>query len=215
MTPTIEAQLLEEIVPKLEADGFEVFLQPSGSILPRFLKNYRPDAIARRGDKKLAIEVKQQSKGNELSIEKIAGLFHGQDDWDFRVFWIPNKTEGVSVDLQKPSTIRKQINEILELSNQGHQSAAFLVGWATLEALARSLLKDQVSRPQTPGRVVELLASDGMLTPSEADVLRSLISKRNNFVHGDLKVRITKTDVNRLISPLKILHSQIQKSENA
>ncbi|HJQ59215.1 MAG TPA: hypothetical protein VJ890_20075, partial [Vineibacter sp.] len=41
-----EAQVLESIVPKLEADGYSVYLHPSPDLLPPFMKNYVPDAIA-------------------------------------------------------------------------------------------------------------------------------------------------------------------------
>ncbi len=43
---TSEMELLKAVVPELEAEGYEVFLQPSGSFLPSFLQEIRPDAIA-------------------------------------------------------------------------------------------------------------------------------------------------------------------------
>jgi hypothetical protein len=54
---TREVDVLESILPRYEAEGFEVFVHPSPSILPPFMQSYRPDAIALKPDKKVAIEV--------------------------------------------------------------------------------------------------------------------------------------------------------------
>src|SRR6266478_5250944 len=43
-----EAMLLESVLPDLEAEGFEVFAHPSPPILPAFMRDHSPDAIALR-----------------------------------------------------------------------------------------------------------------------------------------------------------------------
>jgi hypothetical protein len=43
-----ESDILETVLAGYEAEGFDVFLHPSPSVLPAFLKTARPDAIAVR-----------------------------------------------------------------------------------------------------------------------------------------------------------------------
>jgi hypothetical protein len=47
---TSEATLLESVLPDLEAEGFEVFANPSPPLLPPFMRDHSPDAIALRKD---------------------------------------------------------------------------------------------------------------------------------------------------------------------
>ena len=41
-----EAEVIESLLPGYEAEGFDVYVNPSPSILPPFMQTYRPDAIA-------------------------------------------------------------------------------------------------------------------------------------------------------------------------
>ena len=86
-----------------------------------------------------------------------------------------------------------------------HFCPAFLLAWATFEAIARVLIPSQMQRPQTPGRLVQVLASEGYLTPTEADSLRLLADKRNKLIHGELRTRISKSEVNRIADVLSML----------
>jgi uncharacterized protein YutE (UPF0331/DUF86 family) len=74
---------------------------------------------------------------------------------------------------------------------------SLLLAWATFEALARAVVSGEFQRPQTPGRLVQVLAQGGYLTPTEADKLRRLAEKRNKLIHGDLQVRVSKAEVKR------------------
>ena len=64
---------------------------------------------------------------------------------------------------------RRALSEVKQIAAEGHIEPAMLMAWATFEALARALLTKQFGRPQTPGRLVQTLAAEGYLTPSEAD----------------------------------------------
>jgi len=39
-------QLIEQLIPRLEAEGYTVYLHPLPEFLPTFMKDYIPDAIA-------------------------------------------------------------------------------------------------------------------------------------------------------------------------
>ena len=65
-------------------------------------------------------------------------------------------------------------------------------------------------RPQSPTRLVQFLASEGILTPTEADDLRPLVEKRNNFIHGGLQTPITRAEINRIVSILDAMIDMAQ-----
>ena len=48
-----ERLVLERLRETYEREGYEFFLQPSGDILPPFLRGFRPDAIALKPGKAL------------------------------------------------------------------------------------------------------------------------------------------------------------------
>ena len=81
-----EFDILESILPRFKAEGFEVFVHPSPSILPPFMHAYRPDAIALSRDKKIAIEVVRQSANSETKIKDLQDLIAQHSDWELRVF---------------------------------------------------------------------------------------------------------------------------------
>ncbi|MGR8953464.1 MAG: hypothetical protein ACU83V_13785, partial [Gammaproteobacteria bacterium] len=190
-----EFDMLQQLIPELEAEGYDIYVHPNRQLLPDFFEDFMPDAIAVRSDKSIAIEVIRRSHDGERKMGKVANLFEGHDEWEFRVVWITPAGAVMALESQTVSLIRKRIEEIKELAKGRHFSSAFLLSWATLEAIGRILLPKQFERAQTPGRLVQVLASEGYITPSEADNLRQLVGKRNKFVHGELKTRINKSDV--------------------
>lgn len=213
-TRAVEFDVLQQLMPALEAEGYEVFLQPNRQLLPNFLKGFMPDAIALRSDEKIAIEVIRKSRDGERRIKKVKELFKGHEDWKFRVVWVAPSGPTQPVQSQTPSLIRTRIAEIKELKKNRHFGPASLLAWATLEAVGRLLLPQKFERPQTPGRIVDVLASEGYITPSEADALRQLVEKRNKLVHGDLKTRISELDITEMINVLNLLTRMVGKQSS-
>lgn len=203
--------ILLELLPELEAQGYEVFLRPNQKLVPKFLRSFMPDAVALRDDRKIAIEVIRKSRENERRIKQVEELFKDHKDWQFRVIWISPTEPTVTLPSQTLSLIRTRISEIKNLVKDGHLLPAFLLAWATFEAVGRLLLPEKLERPQTPGRLVQVLASDGYLTPTEADNLRQLAEKRNKLVHGELNVRISKSNVIEMASILSMLTKLVDK----
>ena len=73
-----EADVLQAVLPRLEEEGYAVYLHPNRPLVPPFLKDYVPDAIALRADKSLAIEiVLRQTVENRERIQHIASMFQG------------------------------------------------------------------------------------------------------------------------------------------
>jgi hypothetical protein len=58
--------------------------------------------------------------------------------------------------------------ELKTLIREGYSCAGLLMGWSTFEALGRTSMPDDFARPQSPGRLLQLLAQEGYVTPGEA-----------------------------------------------
>jgi hypothetical protein len=205
-----EADVLENIVPQLEAEGFEVYTHPPASLLPPFMQPYPPDAIALRDDKKLAIEVVRRGPTAQERLGKLRELLTGRRDWELRVYWISPSNTPEAIDQVSGKEIDRAIKAIEQLMNDGSHGPALLMAWATLEALGRSLLPDKLARPQTASRLVEALAADGCITPTEADLLRELAGARNQLAHGGLRAKIASKDIKKLATILGTLRGLLE-----
>jgi uncharacterized protein YutE (UPF0331/DUF86 family) len=200
---TAAADVLRNLLPELEEEGYEVFLLPQPPILPPFLSNFRPDAIARRRDKHIVIEI-VRSLSNDRKLQELARLVRENPGWELRVI-LAKPTTTTAIERQPIEAIRRTIDEIKKLTRTEHYAAALIMSWATFEALGRLLMFDEFQKPQSPGRLVQVLAQEGYLTPSEADRLRALTEKRNSLVHGRLQTQITKPDVEQFLVLLERL----------
>jgi uncharacterized protein YutE (UPF0331/DUF86 family) len=205
-----EADVLENIVPQLEAEGFEVYTRPSASLLPPFMQPYPPDAIALRDDKKLAIEVVRKGPTAQERLGKLRELLTGRRDWELRVYWISPSNAPEPIDRASGQEIDRAIKTIEQLMGDGSLGPALLMAWAALEALGRALLPGRLARPQTAGRLVEALAGDGCITPTEADLLRALAKVRNQLAHGGLRARIASKDIKKLAAILRALQMLLE-----
>lgn len=83
-----------------------------------------------------------------------------------------------------------------DLAEEHRVLPALIMGWAVLEAVGRALLPSRFPKAQTPGRLVDVLAAYGQLTPIEAERMRTLAQVRNRAVHGALQVSVRNEDLN-------------------
>ncbi|MCC6467912.1 MAG: hypothetical protein IT563_06290 [Alphaproteobacteria bacterium] len=209
---TGEADVLNSLLPSYEAEGFQVFVQPSDAILPPFMKGYRPDAIALKGDRKIAIEIKRSESSASASVRKLNELFSQHPDWELRVYYVSSYSADKVIEVASLSAIERAIKQVRELQAARRDLPALVLAWSTLEAVARALLPDVLARPQTPNRLIEALASEGYLTPSEADTLRHAGSLRNVAAHGQLDMSVDQRMLNELIGVLGTLADILAKT---
>jgi uncharacterized protein YutE (UPF0331/DUF86 family) len=212
-TETREATLLEAVLAHYRAQGFNVYVHPSPAILPGFILPYQLDAVAIKPDKKIAIEVTRSRDTAADKIKRLEQAFAEHPDWTLDVYYSGNFTEN---DIETPTAqvIESSIREIEELRRSGRLRAALVMGWAILEAIARSLLPDQLGRPQPPQTLIETLASNGFLTPREADSLRSAVSVRNAAAHGHLNAIVEPEQLDELVNALRTLLTLLRKGSS-
>src|SRR2546423_15428259 len=100
---TREADVLESLLPRYRAEGFNVFVNPSPSILPPFMQTYRPDAVALKPDKKIAIEVVRPGGSSAEKVRDLQSLFAPQGDWELRVFYVASIPSEEAVAIASPA----------------------------------------------------------------------------------------------------------------
>ena len=200
-----EAEVIESLLPRYQAEGFDVYVNPSPSILPPFMQAYRPDAIALKKDKKIAIEVVGSTARSEQKIKTLQSLFADHEDWELRVFYASPVSSDKLLEIVSISAINEFIQRVIELRKEGHSLPALVMAWATFEAAGRALLPDRFQRPQTPARLVEVLGSEGYITPEEADTLRAAGAIRNAAVHGQLDSVVDQKMLESFVAILKTL----------
>jgi hypothetical protein len=210
---TSEMEILRAVVPELEAQGYEVFLQPAGTFLPQFFRGFRPDAVALSEKKNLAIEIARETSKARQRLRELSSLIKGDPKWELRVFWV-NPTISAprsALSVQPAAELRERIKEAEKLWAEGHYGSALLIGWATFEAICRALMPQSFARPQTPARLVEVISSEGYVSPDEGDRLRSIAQLRNNFIHGNLDMPMDKQDIAFFIGVLSRLERTIEE----
>lgn len=200
-----DAVILQMLLPNLEADGFRVFLHPDRSILPAFMHNYRPAAIAMRADKKIAIEVTSHPRQAEPRGGERQDMFAAHPDWERRVIYAPTQSVDRAIGVIPRERVIENLDRLLTVFDNAGSIPALLTGWSVFEAAARSLIPDDLGRPQTPGRLLERLASDGYITPGEADSLRKLGDLRNAAAHGKLDAAVTRGQIAGLVTVTRTL----------
>jgi uncharacterized protein YutE (UPF0331/DUF86 family) len=205
-----EAAVLDNVLSRYKAEGFDVYLNPSPSILPPFMHAHRPDAIARRQDKNIAIEFVRSGERAERKIKEFQSLLAPHRDWELRIVYV-SRGETDKLETVSRTAAESAIQRVRDLRRDGHILPALIMAWAVLEAIGRALLPARISRPQTPSRLLEVLASDGHITPDEADVLRRTIPLRNAAVHGEIDREVDENLLERFVAILDTLAGMLSE----
>ena len=201
-----DAVILQILTPNLEAEGFRVFPHPARSMLPPFMSGYQPDAIAMKADKQIAIEVKSRSgDADEGRLERLRAMFASHPDWELRVVYAPTKSIQQTIAVMPRRLVAETVDRLLKIFDDSGPIPALLTGWSAFEAAARSLIPNNLGPPQTSGRLLETLASEGGITPAEADALRTLAQLRNDAAHGRLDASVTREQLAELMSVTQTL----------
>ncbi len=193
----IERETLEKMKSNWEKQGFEVITEYNKLKQYNFFtNNYIPDAILLKENDNVIVEIiRKFSPSTDTKLEKIKTFISEKDGWRFQVVYagvestIINKTSYISI----LNTIEEA--KILEETNE---RASLLLYWAIFEAIARHIFPKRTTKPQSPARVIELLASSGNITPSEAKLLRELIKVRNQLIHGALEEEVDELKLTKM-----------------
>ncbi|MCP1539868.1 hypothetical protein [Methylorubrum extorquens] len=205
LRPEAEKHFIDALRRRYEEQGFAFTSEPDPKQLPRFFGSYVPDALAQKSGRNIVIELKEQpTSSTQRALSEIRRLFDGHADWQFRVFYTgTDPQEAETVAPASPDLIRKSADEVKALAAQGNLRAAFIVGWALLEAALRARRDGLESLSRKPGTVVQTLAMEGFIEPPAERRLRELIPLRNRIVHGDLTVEPTTAEIEFVLATIE------------
>ena len=132
----LESNALRNLQKLSEARGLKFYLNPPREIVPDFLGDYRPDAIALGLEGGMIIEMKAgRSPASEKQLAAIARRVSGQKGWEFRAIYLnPSFDEMPPIETPTPDQLRATFREIEELTKTGHRAAALVRAWAALES---------------------------------------------------------------------------------
>lgn len=199
-----ERQLLEATARDLTAKGYDVVLEPSPNLLPAALSKFRPDAIAFGREPKLIVEIATEGTVAAAKVARLQEALAQNPEWKLHL--VISRVKRTSLSVMPNELIAPTLDSAKKVA-QIDPRAALLLGWSAFEAVSRSRRPSVFSRPQSPGRIIERLAAEGVLTPTDASFLREMAYARNAFIHGDLTQNVDLSQVERFLSTIESLLS--------
>ncbi|HME24325.1 MAG TPA: HepT-like ribonuclease domain-containing protein [Acetobacteraceae bacterium] len=214
-----EAQLLESDALRnlrqlSEARGLKFYINPPREVVPEFLGDFQPDAIAVGPEGGIVIEMKLRgSPASEQQLAAIARRVSSQRGWEFRAIYLSPPTDGTPpIAKPTPEQLQATFGEIEALMKGGHPAAALVTAWAALEALARLASgngETRGARGFSPIQAIQALAEEGYIENEVADRLREMAKLRNAVVHGDFSVDVRAEQIEDLLQHLRTIASEI------
>jgi uncharacterized protein YutE (UPF0331/DUF86 family) len=203
-----EVVKIRQVAKEYEKKGYKVVIEPRGTKIPSFIKNYQPDLIATNEKETVIIEVK--TRADFATIDKlrdIADLINKKKNWRFELIVtsdktsISNETERMTHDLNSVE-IQKNLKEVRSVLQIGLLAAAFILCWATLESLSRQMLLEDKKNLHNKNSLtlIKTLFSLGYLTRTDYEGLEKLFMTRNQIVHGYKAKDLDKKSVERLLN---------------
>lgn len=210
----LESSALRTLQRASEAQGLAFYVNPPRKVVPDFLGNYQPDAIARGSGGWIIIEVMhRRSREDKTQLAEISRRVSLQKGWEFRVIYLSPSADG-ALPIEKPTwqQLQAALREIEALATGGHHAAALVSAWAALEALARLAKTDSKTGTSnaSPLQAVQALAEEGFIGNGAADRLRNLAKLRNAVVHGDLSGDVSADQVETMVQDVRTIASDIE-----
>lgn len=183
MTMAREAyEALLDAKAKYESEGYAVSLSER---LPAPFEAFTADAIARRGDDVVVVEIKSADM-NDWSRERLAELDELlRTGCGWRLDIITYKREW-SPPTPDPSLVDRRVREARRLVEESPEAACLLL-WSAVEGalLWEAMRRDVVpKRPQPPRTLVKQLTIDGVLSDNQSSELRDFAIRRDAIAHG-------------------------------
>src|SRR5579884_310090 len=175
----LESNTLRNLQKLSEARGLKFYINPPREIIPDFLGDFQPDAIALGPEGGIIIEVKLRgSPASKKQLAAISKKIASQKGWEFRAIYL-NPPSDEMAPTEKPTSEQLEaiFKEIEELAKGGHRAAAFVRAWAALESLARLASANSEARDSKglpPIQAIQILAEEGYIENEAADRCREM-----------------------------------------
>lgn len=218
----IERERLLELAEEYRRKGYEVVFHPTLEDLPDFLKNYRPDMIARRGEEAVVIEVKSRSSLQSDStqyLRNLAQAIEKRPGWRFELV-MANPEEVIYSPKAEGSLQKHEIESRLQVARQltiQHPESAILYAWSLVEATLRLVAEKEGLNLQRSDSLylVKQLALEGVISKAEYQLLMNGLSLCNAIAHGFKTTQLTQDSVYELIHITEQLLKDLHTNEEA
>ena len=220
-TANAETEKLLELAKEYRSRGYEVFFQPSKEETPDFLKGYRPDLIARQKNDSVVIQVlSSRTSKNPAVIQQFKNLARAIEQhsgWRLELVMTNPQDAEYLVDV-KNSLQEEEIELRLETVSQlldRNQDLAILYCWSLVEAAMRLVAeKEELDlRRFDSVYLAKLLATEGIVSQSEYQLLMDSLSFRNAIAHGFKTTEISSDLAYELVELTKRLLNDLTRSE--
>ena len=199
-----EHDVLANLRTRYEAMGYRFIVQPTPADLPGSIEGYIPDAVAVRGDDRIAIEVRARADEKYDTIASLAKRFEKRPGWRFTVsFSTDDPLMSGPIPTEQVAAIRADADRVRKMLNDGYEAGALVMAFSLLEATARVTRDGRNTPPLRPGTVVQTLAMEGLVSPEIAASLLELIPRRNRVVHGDARTPVATEDVRLVLEAVE------------
>lgn len=199
-----ERQRVQKVGQVYRDKGYDVLIEPQGDQLPDFLKTFRPDLIAHKGDENIVVEVRTRGQVSDFpQVNELAKVVRNEADWKFELFLL-GPENSFFVDGASPLTveeIRLKRKEVALFVENRHLEAAFLMGWSLVEAILRVLaVKEGIEgETATPDYLLKQMTFEGIIARETYHDLKHAQKTRDAIAHGFKSSQLTVETVQELI----------------
>jgi uncharacterized protein YutE (UPF0331/DUF86 family) len=203
-----EQELLDVETRRLEERGYTIY-RGANDLVPRSLGSFLPDAIAIGREPKYLIEVVREGPAEVDKLKALRKQLEELPGWELLVV-LDRGTRSPELRQATLEQIDDAIQSAKKVLSLGEIAPGLLLAWGVFEALSRRLIPDEFVRPQTPGRLVQVLTSRGYVDSAEEKLLRKLAIARNAVIHGDLSNRADASQVDEFLALLVRLRNKAE-----
>jgi hypothetical protein len=186
--------------------GYRVKIDPTGSDIPEFIADSRPDIIAIGPDESVVVEVRTAGKVRRADYwARLATQMRDRPGWRLElVVNGPTQETDVTTGIDE---IGKQIEDGKELVRRGMLDAALLISWSALESAMRNVVpkSEMDAQAYTPASLIAWIYSEGYIDRQDYDKLMTFNNARNKIAHGFKSDTVNEAwivDMRRIVSML-------------
>jgi uncharacterized protein YutE (UPF0331/DUF86 family) len=203
-----EQELLEAETRRLQERGYTIY-RGRNELVPPSLKSFAPDAIAVGREPKYLIEVVREGSDEVDKLKALRQQLSQVPGWELLVV-LDRGSRAPELQKATAEQIDEAIRSAQKVLSLGEAAPALLLAWGVFEGLSRNLVPTEFARPQSPGRLIQILASEGYLNTTEEQLLRSLAKARNAVIHGELSEGVERIQVEYFLNLLIKLQEQLE-----
>lgn len=180
--PQAAIRALEQAIERYEAQGYEV---TPDEHLPPPLQDFAADAVARRNEKHVVIEVRSADMTDQSKnrLARLADILAINEGWQIDIVtYAPESTPGAP----RTEDIVRRVNEARLVADTSPE-AAVLLTWSAIEGSLLRLSQERgisTSHSPQPRGLIRELTIHGVLSLNQSSELDNFARLRNEIAHG-------------------------------